>query len=86
MTITIDTRRNCGGTEIHQGTLRIGNHMAFLESLCSKLLLHQEEGWQVTASTRLSTGEQMDKKKSEHITSYPFGDRLIGWMHPFYEV
>jgi hypothetical protein len=42
-----------------------------MEPLCSKLLLHKEEGQETMTSIGLSTSEQMNQEKLQHIPSHP---------------
>ena len=49
--------RDRRSTKIHGRTSQTQHHLSVMESLCSKLLLHKEEGWQVTPCSRLPTPE-----------------------------
>jgi hypothetical protein len=62
------------------------HHMTFMEPLCSKLLLHEEEGWETQTGTGLSTTKQMDQEKLKRIAPYPLGYQLAGWVYPFHEI
>jgi hypothetical protein len=74
MTTTTYTRRNWQSMEICPGTSGQGNHMTIMEPLCGKFLLHQEEGWEVTAHTGLSTSQQMDQEEPQCFTPHPVSD------------
>jgi hypothetical protein len=55
MTFAANAGRNQGSPEICQRTLGMEHDMAIIEPLHHKLLLCEEEGWQIATSTGLLT-------------------------------
>jgi hypothetical protein len=62
------TRRNA---EICRRTPSERDYLRIMESICCKLLLYQEKGWEVMPHSRLLTYQQMDEEKLKHVPLNP---------------
>ena len=75
-----------GSTKIRRRTPQTQYYPTILEPLCSKLLLREKEGWQVTSCSRLQTTKQMDEKEQECITINPICRRPTGRMYTLHQI
>src|SRR5258708_36413737 len=65
-----DTEQNCRSPEVRGRTSKKGHYPRVMESICSKFLLRQKEGWQAPTSTGLLTDKQMDEKEPQRLPPY----------------
>ena len=78
--------RNRRGPQVRRRPSKTRNHQRVLESLCSQLLLRQEERWQTATRTRLSTPQQMDEKEQKRLSPHSPNHRQTERVYAIHQI
>src|SRR5258708_7183948 len=82
----VDSLRNKGGDVAVSFCPLVYRTIVLYWSKFAIFLFDEEERWQTSTSTRLSSDKQVDKKKPQRLPPYSSNYRPSKWMHTIHQI